>query len=104
MAPFPLPEPPIPMKMAKPKSLGKRTLPGDRQGISGAGARNDTDEIAGDGRLRRRTPISQEATAPNEDQADLLTGAGQLVPTLPDSLRQGNQRAAERREQSSRIG
>ncbi|KAL3287886.1 hypothetical protein HHI36_002344 [Cryptolaemus montrouzieri] len=42
------------------------SLPGDRQGMSGAGARHDSIRDVGGRVLRRRAPVAQTATAPQQ--------------------------------------
>ena len=57
------------MKMERRGSLGERSLPGDRQGMSGAGAGHDSMRTVGGRALRRRAPVMQETTAPPQPQA-----------------------------------
>ncbi|CAH2016975.1 unnamed protein product [Acanthoscelides obtectus] len=64
------------MEMNFEYSLGKRSLPeGDRQGISGAGAGYDSMRDVGGRVLRRRAPVVQEATAPQQSGSQTTTSA-----------------------------
>ncbi|CAG9760303.1 unnamed protein product [Ceutorhynchus assimilis] len=51
------------MKMEKEKSLGKKSLPGDRQSGFGADAELDSMRDVGGRKLNRRAPVPQEPTA-----------------------------------------
>ena len=71
------------MKMERNLSLGKGPLPGDCQGMFGAGAEHDTMRTGGR-MLRRRVPATQQATA-QEDQMVEEEGAGSRSISNPSS-------------------
>ena len=62
-------KPARPMKMENTRSLGKKSLPGDRQGVSGADAGHDSMRTVGGRVLTRRAPATQTTTAePNHQR------------------------------------
>ncbi|XP_030758944.1 uncharacterized protein LOC115884488 [Sitophilus oryzae] len=78
-------------------------LPGDRQGVSGAGAGHDSMRDVGGRVLKRRAPVVQSATAQlNQREVDALVGNYQDDTTLPDGS-PAISRAARRRENGKRM-
>ncbi|KAJ8943194.1 hypothetical protein NQ318_000675 [Aromia moschata] len=86
------------------------SLPGVRQGMSGAGAGHDSMRDVGGRQLRRRAPVVQEATAPNPNAnsqpnrgVDDTRRAEDYEAPLPQGSPAVRRRAARRREDTRRL-
>ncbi|KAJ8952311.1 hypothetical protein NQ318_017204 [Aromia moschata] len=86
------------------------SLHGVRQGMSGAGAGHDSMRDVGGRQLRRRTPVVQEATAPNPNSnsqpnrgVDDTRRAEDYEAPLPQGSPAVRRRAARRREDTRRL-
>ncbi|KAJ8951565.1 hypothetical protein NQ318_020441 [Aromia moschata] len=86
------------------------SLPGVRQGMSGAGAGHDSMRDVGGRQLRRRAPVVQEATAPNPNSnsqpnrgVDDTRRAEDYEAPLPQGSPAVRRRAARRREDTRRL-
>ncbi|KAJ8948309.1 hypothetical protein NQ318_020796 [Aromia moschata] len=90
--------------------VSQGSLPGVRQGMSGAGAGHDSMRDVGGRQLRRRAPVIQEATAPNPNSnsqpnrgVDDTRRAEDYEAPLPQGSPAVRRRAARRREDTRRL-
>ncbi|KAJ8962072.1 hypothetical protein NQ318_018021 [Aromia moschata] len=90
--------------------VSQGSLPGVRQGMSGAGAGHDSMRDVGGRQLRRRAPVIQGATAPNPNSnsqpnrgVDDTRRAEDYEAPLPQGSPAVRRRAARRREDTRRL-
>ncbi|KAJ8947665.1 hypothetical protein NQ318_009549 [Aromia moschata] len=90
--------------------VSQGSLPGVRQGMSGAGAGHDSMRDVGGRQLRRRAPVIQESTAPNPNSnsqpnrgVDDTRRAEDYEAPLPQGSPAIRRRAARRREDTRRL-